>query len=70
MPSDLMIWASSTEIDEKFMTMTIWLAAIALLLVGAELSKEGNQLSLVCNIVGWALFIVWIVMKEIKRRNQ
>lgn len=51
------------------MTMTIWLGAVVLLLAGAEFSKEGNQISLVCNIAGVALFIVWIVMKEIKRRN-
>lgn len=51
------------------MTMTIWLGAMVLLLAGAEFSKGGYQISLVCNIAGIALFILWLVIKEIQRRN-
>lgn len=51
------------------MTMVVWIGAIVLLIAGAEFSKTNNQLSWVCNIAGIMLFILWIAMKEIRRRN-
>lgn len=55
--------------EERDMTMIIWLGAMVLLLAGAEFSQRGYQMSLVCNIAGIALFILWLVIKEIQRRN-
>jgi len=51
------------------MTMVVWIGALVLLFAGAEFSKTNNQFSWVCNIAGIMLFILWIAMKEFKRRN-